>query len=210
MFNFFCSYRNCFGIPSEKKFPCQSTFFFLYVYYIFHFSLVLDYAIARRPRLLNCCAVTQLCPILCNPMVCSMPGFPVLHCLQEFAQSHVNWASDAIEPSCPLTSPSPPALNLSQHQGLFQWVSSLHQVAKYWSGVVVVVFTVLEFWSFSFSNLRLLNRYQLLTISKICQTFSCSCSCLEHPVLQFSATCCFQGNLKLFSCRSLSCTFTSD
>ena len=61
---------------------------------------------------------------------CSTPGFPVSHYLPEFAQIHVHWVSDAIQPSHPLSSPSPPALNLSQHQGLFKWVSSLHQVAK--------------------------------------------------------------------------------
>ena len=60
----------------------------------------------------------------------SMPGFPVLHCLPEVAQTHVHWLSDVIQPSYPLSSPSPPALNLSQHQGLLQWISSLHQVAK--------------------------------------------------------------------------------
>ena len=60
----------------------------------------------------------------------SMPGFPVLHCLPEVAQTHVHWLSDVIQPSYPLSSPSPRALNLSQHQGLFKWVSSSHQVAK--------------------------------------------------------------------------------
>ena len=60
----------------------------------------------------------------------SMPGLPVHHQLLEFTQTHVHWVSDAIQPSHPLSSPSPPALNLSQHQGLFKWVSSLHQVAK--------------------------------------------------------------------------------
>ena len=60
----------------------------------------------------------------------SMPGFPVLHYLPEFAQTHVHWVSDAIQPSHPQSPPSPLALNLSQHQGLFQWVGSLHQVAK--------------------------------------------------------------------------------
>ena len=63
-------------------------------------------------------------------MDCSTPGFPVHHQLLEFAQTHVHWVSDAIQPSHPLSSPFPPALNLSQHQGLFQWVSSSHQVAK--------------------------------------------------------------------------------
>ena len=75
-----------------------------------------------------CCSVTQTCPTLCNPMDCSQAF--VLHSLQEFAQTHVHWVSDAIQPSHPLSSPSPPALNLSQHQGLFKWVRSLHQMAK--------------------------------------------------------------------------------
>ena len=65
-----------------------------------------------------------------DPMNLSMPGFPVHHQLSEFTQTHVHWVSDAIQPSHPLLSPSPPALNLSQHQGLFKWVSSLHQMAK--------------------------------------------------------------------------------
>ena len=66
-------------------------------------------------------------------MYCSTPGFPVLHYLLEFDQTHVLWLGDAIQPSHLLSPPSPPALNLSQHQGLFQWVGSSHQVAKYWS-----------------------------------------------------------------------------
>ena len=60
----------------------------------------------------------------------STPGLPVHHQLPEFTQTHVHWVGDAIQPSHPLSSPSPPAFNLSQHQGLFQWVSSSHQVAK--------------------------------------------------------------------------------
>ena len=63
-------------------------------------------------------------------MDCSMPGFPVLHHLLEFAQIHVHWVSDAIQPSHPLLPPSPHALNLSQHQDLFQWVGLLHLMAK--------------------------------------------------------------------------------
>ena len=66
----------------------------------------------------------------CDPMECSAPGFPVHHQLPELAQTHVHHVSDAIQPSHPLSSPSPPAFNLSQHQGLSKWVSSLHQVAK--------------------------------------------------------------------------------
>ena len=80
--------------------------------------------------LLVCCSVIQLCLTLCDPMDCSMPGFPVLHYLPELTQTHVHWVGDAIQPSHPLSSPSPPALNLSHHQGLFQWVCSSHQVAK--------------------------------------------------------------------------------
>ena len=72
----------------------------------------------------------QLCPTICDPMVCSTPVFPVHHQLPELAQTHVHQVSDTIQPSHPLSSRSPPAFNLSQHQGLYQWVSSLHQVAK--------------------------------------------------------------------------------
>ena len=75
-------------------------------------------------------SVAQSCPTLCNPMDCSTPGFPVHHQLPELAQIHVYRVSDAIQPSHPLSSPSPPAPNPSQHQSLFQWVNSLHKVAK--------------------------------------------------------------------------------
>ena len=74
--------------------------------------------------------VAQSCPTLCNPMDCSATVFPVHHQPLELAQTHVHWIDDAIQPSHPLLSRSPPAFNLSQHQGLFQWVSSWHQVAK--------------------------------------------------------------------------------
>ena len=75
-------------------------------------------------------SVTHLCPTLCDLMDCSTPGLPVHHQLPELAQTHVHRVGDAIQPSHPLLSPSPPAFNLSQHQDLFQWASSLHQVAK--------------------------------------------------------------------------------
>ena len=78
------------------------------------------------------CSVAQSCPTLCNHMNCSTPGFPVLHYLLEFAQTHVHWIDDAIQPSHALSLPSPHAFSLSQHQGLFHWVSSSHQVAKIW------------------------------------------------------------------------------
>ena len=75
-------------------------------------------------------SVAQSCPTLCDAMDCSTPGFPVLHHLPELAQTRVHWVGDAIWPSHPLLSPSPSAFNLSQHQDLFQWVSSSHQVTK--------------------------------------------------------------------------------
>ena len=83
-------------------------------------------------------AVQLLSPVwLCDPMDCSTPGFPVFHYLPEFAQAHVHWVGDDIQPSHPLSSPSPPAFNLSQHQGLFlSWLFASGRP---------------KFWSFSFS-----------------------------------------------------------
>ena len=87
----------------------------------------------------SCCSAPKLCPTLFHPMDCSVPGFPVfhhlpelvpvLHHLPEIAQTHVCWVGNAIQPSRPLSSPSLPAFNLSQHQDLFQWVGSSYQVA---------------------------------------------------------------------------------
>ena len=82
------------------------------------------------PPIVQFSSVTQSCPTLYDPMNHSTPGLPVHHQLPESTQTHVHWVSDAIQPSHPLSSPSPPALNLSQHQGLLKWVNSLHQVAK--------------------------------------------------------------------------------
>ena len=78
----------------------------------------------------HCYSLTQLCPSFVTPMDCSTSGFPVLHHLPELAQTHVHCADDAIQPSHPLLPPSPPALNLSQHQGLFQCIGFSPQVAK--------------------------------------------------------------------------------
>ena len=75
-------------------------------------------------------SVTQSCPTLCDPMNRSTPGLPVQHQLPEFTETHVHQVSDAIQPSHPLSSPSPPVPNPSQHQSLFQWVNSSHEVAK--------------------------------------------------------------------------------
>ena len=75
-------------------------------------------------------SVAQSYPTLCDPVNCSTPGLPVHHQLPESTQTHDHWVGDAIQPSHSLSSPSPPALNLFQHQGLFKWVSSSHQEAK--------------------------------------------------------------------------------
>ena len=84
-------------------------------------------------------SVAQSCTTLWDPMNCSTPGFPVQHQFPEFTQTQVRQVGDAIQPSHPLSSPSPPAPNPSQHQSLFQWVNSSHEVAK------------TKYWSFSFS-----------------------------------------------------------
>ena len=84
--------------------------------------------------LFSCCyqfsSVAQSCLTPWEPMNHSTPDLPVHHQLPEFTQTHVHWVGDAIQPPHPLSPPSPPALNLSQHQGLFQWVSSSHHAAK--------------------------------------------------------------------------------
>ena len=82
------------------------------------------------PNILCCYSVAQSCLILCDPMDRNTPGFPVLHHCQEFAQTYVHWVGDAIPPSHPLLPPSPPALNFSLTQGLFQWVGSSLSVAQ--------------------------------------------------------------------------------
>ena len=79
---------------------------------------------------LTCCSAAKLCLTLWELMDCSTLGLPVLHYLPEFAQTHVRWVIDAIQPSHPFSSASPPALNLSQHPFSFQWVGSSHLVAK--------------------------------------------------------------------------------
>ena len=77
-----------------------------------------------------CCSVTQSFPTLCNLMDCRILGFPVLHYLLVFSQTHVHWINDAIQPSHPPFPSSPPALNLFHHQGPFHWVGSSHYMAK--------------------------------------------------------------------------------
>ena len=84
----------------------------------------------QHPFTIQFSSVTQSYPTLCNPMDCSMAGLPVHHQLPEITQTHVHWVGDAIQPSHPLSSLSPPAFNLSQHQGLFKLIISSHNVAK--------------------------------------------------------------------------------
>ena len=91
-------------------------------------------------------SVAQSCPTRCNPMDCSMPGLPIHHQLLEPTQTHVHRVSDAIQPSHPLSSPSPPTFNLSEHLGLFQWVSSSHQVSTGVSTSVSVLPTNIQDW----------------------------------------------------------------
>ena len=101
--------------------------------------LLMDIWVASSLRLWIClyvsfgecsCSVAKSCPTLQDPMNRNTPGFPVHHQLPEFTQTHVHWVGDAIQPTHPLSPASPPAPNPSQHQGLFKWVSSSHQVAK--------------------------------------------------------------------------------
>ena len=85
---------------------------------------------AKCSGIICCCSVAQSCLTLCNPKDCRTPGFPVLLHPLELAETHVHWVGEAIQPSCPVSSLSPPAFNFSQHQGLFRLACSLHQVAK--------------------------------------------------------------------------------
>ena len=105
-------YQHCSSPPSLSPLVTSSLLLFYYTHSIQFGSVV------------------QLCPTFCDPMSHSTPGLPVHHKLPEFTQTHAHRVSDAIQPSHPLLSPSPPAPNPSQHQGLFQWVNTSHEVAK--------------------------------------------------------------------------------
>ena len=132
-----------------------SLFFFNFIFKLYIIVLVLPNIKMNPPQVYMCSpswtllqaflnslfsSVAQSYPTLCDPMDYSKPGLPVHHQLPEFTQTRVHWVGDAIQPSHPPSSPSPPTFNLFQHQGLFQWASSSHQMAK-----------VLEFFSFSIS-----------------------------------------------------------
>ena len=112
----------------------------------------------RAGRSVQFSSVAQSSPTLCDPMNRSTPGLPVHHQLLEFTQTHEHRVSDAIQPSHPLSSPSPPAPNPSQHQGLCQWVNSLHEVAK-----------VLEFQYNNHIYLRMYSgiKWQISTMQKL-------------------------------------------
>ena len=98
--------------------------------YIWKFLVMYCWSLAWRIWSITFSSVTQSCPTLCDPMNHSTPGLPVHHQLPEFTQTYIHRVSDAIQPSYPLSPPSPPAPNPSQHQSLFQWVNSSHEVAK--------------------------------------------------------------------------------
>ena len=130
------------GLPSNvQKSGCRLSAQFgnvyataaIYCFYLFTFNdyiLKWSQIIFYKKKLFQFSSVVQSCLTLCSPMVCSTLGFPVHHQLPEPAQTHVRWVVDATQQFHPLSSPSPPAFNLAQHQGLFQRVSSSHQVAK--------------------------------------------------------------------------------
>ena len=128
----------------------------------------------------RCCSVSHSRPPLYDPMNCSTPGFPVLQYLPEFAQTHIHWVSVAIQLSHPLSPPSPLALNLSQHQDLFQWVSSSHQVPKYW------IFSFRTSSSREYSGLISfrVGWFDLLavqgTLKSLCQHHNLKASILQH------------------------------
>ena len=112
-------------------------------------------------------------------MDCSMPGLLVHHQLPEFTQTHAHWVSDAIQPSHPLSSPSPLAFNLSQHQGIFKWVSSSHQVAKLGvSASASVLPTNTRDWSLGWTGWTSFAIQR--TLKSLCQHHSSKASVLRH------------------------------
>ena len=127
----FLSLSCCFSM-AQKTFIYQTfDFFFLFLWIaLLSFEVPDSYPFLFSLGWHQCSSVAHPCPTLCNPMDRRTPGFPVHQQLLELAQTHVHGVGDAIQPSHPLLSPSPAAFNLSQHQSLFQQVSSLYQVAK--------------------------------------------------------------------------------
>ena len=145
--------------PSYKQTLCSSNPSFSRVSYIYVYMYEYIYI-----YICCCCYVAKSCPALCNSVNCSILGFPVLHYLPEFAQVRVCWVTDAIQPSHPLPSPSRPVLNLSQHQGLFQWVGSLHQVAHVHCSSICGMYI----YFCSFEDLKLKTSKTVLLTSYLC------------------------------------------
>ena len=114
------------GSSQPKAWTQVGEFFYLWATREVHIKLYL----AQEREHHQFSSVTQLCSTLWDPMDCSTPGLPVHHQLLEFTQTHVHWVSDAIQPSHPPLSPSPPTFNLSQQQAFFQWITSSHRVAR--------------------------------------------------------------------------------
>ena len=125
-------------------------------------------------------SVAQSYPTLCNLMDCSTPGLSVHHQLLEFTQTHVYQVSDTIQPSYPLLSPSPPSFNLSEHQSLFQCVSSSHQVVKVWN----LSFNIRPSNEYSGLIYFRIDWFDLLAVQG---TFK---SLLQHHTLKASILCC--------------------
>ena len=115
---------------SEKWFANISSHFLCFLFILLNFHIFHEEKIVILMYSVQFSSVAQSCPTLCYPMNRSTPGLPVHHQLPEFTQIHIHRVSDAIQPSHPLSSPSPPAPNPSQHRSLFQWVNSSHHVAK--------------------------------------------------------------------------------
>ena len=141
----------------------------------------------------SCCSVSHLCPTLCNSMNCSTPGFPVLHYLQEFAQTHVHWVCDTIQLSHPMLSPSPLAFNLSQILIFFNESSFIIRWPKYWSFNLSISPSneYSEFISFRIDWLVVLAVQSAL--QSLLQHHSSKASSLWHSefsIVQFSYPCC--------------------
>ena len=134
-------------------------------------------------------SLAQLCLTPCDSMDCNTPGLPVHHQLLKLAQTHVHWAGNAIQPSHPLSSPSPPAFNLVQHQGLFQRVSSSHRWPKYWS----FSFNISPSSKYSGLISFRIDRFDLLaiqgTLKSLLQHHSSNTSILRHSVFFIYTNC---------------------
>ena len=96
----------------------------------------------------HCCSVTNLCPTLCDSMDGSTPGFLVLHCLLEYAQTHVHWVSDVIQPSHPLLPPSPLAFNFFHHQSLYLFINYIHVAVLLVKSQCIIKFIVNDNWNY--------------------------------------------------------------